>query len=322
MLTAFLYEKGKPLTKEVSRAQMLAVLKRKDILLWIDLENPTEFECEALIEIFNFHPLAIEDCIADKSSPKIDDYEEYLFMVMNALYVTPEEELATSEMEIFLGPNYVVTFHRSAISGVEQVRTLVQKRPDTYLGRGSDILFHALLDRLVDNFMPLIDRYDHKIDELEEHIFTDPPADYLGTVLQVKHDMFTLRRIIAPIRDAVHFLIRTPSPFIRSNHLIYFRDIYDHLFRIYGLAEAFHEAVASVLQAYFSYSSNKLNEGMRRMTVMATLTMPFIIIASIYGMNFEHMPELSWKWGYPLSIVLSIGISVVMLVWMKLKKWI
>jgi magnesium transporter len=322
MLSTFLYQKGKPVTTDITRAQMMTTLKQKDVLLWVDLEEPTEFETETLIEIFGFHPLAVEDCVSDKSNPKIDDYEDYLFLVTHGCQITAEEALATSELDVFLGKNYVVTFRREKIRAVDQVKGLVQKKPEFYLGRGADLLFHCILDHMVDNYMPVIDRYDQNIDDLEEHIFKDPPEDYLTTVLQVKHDMFYLRRIVSPQRDAVHYLLRNPTPLIDPDNLVYFRDIYDHLLRIYSMAESHHESLSSILQAYYSYSSNKLNDVMRRMTVLATLTMPVVVIASIYGMNFKFMPTLEWPSGFYLSLLTMLAIPCAMLVWMKFKKWI
>lgn len=321
MINSYLYQKGKPFQSQISRPEMFAALGQKESILWVDLVAPTEFEEDTLVEIFNFHPLAVEDCITDKSSPKADDYEEYQFIVAHAIYLNEKDELATIELDIFLSRNYLVTFHKKEVPGVQQVRDLVMKKPDAYLGRGTDLLFHAIFDHLVDNYMPVIDRYDRKIDQLEEHIFENPPQDYLATLVKVKHDIFNLRRLVAAQRDNLHYLIRTPNPFIRQKYTIYFRDVYDHLNRIYGMAESFHENLASILQAYFSYSSNKLNDVMRRMTVLATLTMPMVIIASIYGMNFKFMPELEWQYGYFFSLGLMALVAVVMVIWMKHKKW-
>lgn len=327
MLTTHLYRKGKPVQKDISRAEMLAALAEKESLLWADLEGPTEFESDSLVEIFNFHPLAVEDCLSDHSEPKVDDYEEYLFLVMHAVRMTQSEEkgmdtLSTTELEIFLGKNYVVTFHKIPIPTVTQVRDLVEKKTEIFLGHGSDKLVHAILDHLVDNYQPVLNLYDGKIDHLEEEIFNHPSAQFLTTLMQLKQDIFHLRRIIAPQRDTVNYLTRTPTAFIKPKNLMYFRDVYDHLFRIYGMAEGFHEMLSSILQVYFSYSSHKLNEVVKHMTVLATLTMPAIIVASIYGMNFDRMPELDWKYGYPFSILLMAAISIGMLVWMRRKKWI
>ena len=322
MLNTFLYRKGKPLETNISRAQMFECLQEKDCLLWVDFENPSEFESDMLVEIFNFHPLAVEDCIVDLSNPKVDDYEEYLFLVMHAINLKSKEELVTIELDVFLGKNYVVTFHKEPVKSVQQVREAVQKKPDTFLGHGADLLVHAVLDHLVDNYMPVLDQYDHQIDLIEEEMFNHTSKDFLAQLMQVKRDVFNLRRIVAPQRDTVNFLTRNPTPFIKPKHMMYFRDVYDHLFRVYSILEGFHEMMPSILQVYFSHSSHQLNEIMKRMTVLATLTMPSMIIASIYGMNFKHIPELTWDHGYFISLGLMAAISIVMLIWMKLKKWI
>lgn len=322
MLTTFLYHKAKPLETNISRAQMLQTLQEKEGLLWVDLEDASEFECDSLVEIFNFHPLAVEDCVADISQPKVDDYEEYLFLVMHALRITAEEKLATTELDIFLGKNYVVTFHKAPVRSVQQIRDSVQKKPDILMGHGADLLVHAILDLLVDNYMPVVEHYDEKLDLIEEEMFNGPAKGYLASVMRVKRDLFALRRTVAPQRDTMNYLTRTPTPFIKPKNMLYFRDVYDHLFRIYGIIEGFHEMIPSILQVYFSHSSHTLNEIMKRMTVLATLTMPSMVIASIYGMNFHHIPELDYPYGYYLSLIAMFLISVILLIWMKFKKWI
>jgi len=322
MLSTVLFHKGKPFETNLSRAQMLQALQDKEVTLWVDFEDPSEFESDALVEIFNFHPLAVEDCVSDLSQPKVDDYEEYLFLVMHAVTLAPEGHLSMTELDIFLGRNYVVTFHKEVVKSVVQMKELVQKKPDVYMGHGADLVVHTLLDHLVDNYTPVLDQYDQQIDAIEEEIFNNPPADYLSRLMQVKRDIFNLRRTVVPQRDTLNFLTRTPTSFIKPKHMMYFRDVYDHLFRIYGTVEGFHEVLAGILQAYFSYSSHRLNQMIQRMTVLATLSMPAVMIASIYGMNFQFMPELGWKYGYFLSLGLMFFISVGMLVWMKFKKWI
>jgi magnesium transporter len=306
---------------------MLEAIADKESLLWVDLEDATEFESDCLVEIFNFHPLAVEDCLSDHSEPKIDDYDEYLFLVMHSVVMIRDEqrdvvELSTIELNVFFGRNYVVTHHKTPITTIAQIRNATEKNPERFLKHGSDLLVHAVVDRLVDNYQPLLDRYDRRIDQLEDDVFRNPQKDYLSTIMQTRRDIFNLRRIISPQRDLLNTLTKSSTLFVKRKNLIYFRDVYDHLFRIYGICEGFHDALSSILQAYFSYSSQKLNEVVKHMTVLATLTMPSVIIASIYGMNFKNMPELDWAWGYPFSIALASGISVSMLIWMKFKKWL
>lgn len=322
MLNTYLYRSGKPLEAGISRAQMLAALSDKEALLWVDIEAPSDFEEDCLVEIFNFHPLAIEDCINDLSQPKVDDYEDYLFLVVHAVDVRSKDAFASVELDIFLGRNFVVTFHKEAVRSIAHVREWAAKKPEAWMGQGPDLLVHAVLDQLVDGYSPVLHQLDERIDLLEDEILHESTRDFVSNAIQIKKDLFSLRRIIAPQRDTINYLTRNPSAIINPKNTIYFRDIYDHLFRIYGEVEGFHEMVASILQVYFSQSSHRLNEIVKRMTVMATLTMPSVIIASIYGMNFKFMPELEWYWGYPLSIGLMALIGLVMLAWMKWRKWI
>jgi magnesium transporter len=170
--------------------------------------------------------------------------------------------------------------------------------------------------------LPVFDFYDDKINKLEDEMFNNSYKNYLSVLLQARRDLNNLRRILAPQREALHFLTRNSSRFIKAKHMVYFRDVYDHIFRVVALTESYHDTLSSVMQAYFSYQSNKLNEIMKRMTVLATLTMPTVMIASIYGMNFQHMPELNHPLGYFGSLALMAFVSIGMLVWMKLKKWI
>lgn len=321
MLNSYLYKKDLTLECDLSRARLLSALQEKDSLLWVDIESPTEFETEALVEIFNFHDLAVEDCISDLSHPKVDDYEEYLFLVIHALGLQ-EAQLHSTELDVFLGPNFVVTFHKEPVKCIGILRENAKKKPDVYMGSGADMLVYRVLDLVVDHYMPILEGYEDVIDQMEDQMFHRPDKDVIEELLQLKRDSFSFRRTIGPQRDALNFLARNTHPLVTEEARVYFRDVFDHLFKIYGMVEGFHEAITGVMQAYFSYSSHLLNKTIQRMTVMATLSMPAIMIASIYGMNFKYMPELDHPLGYLMSIGLMFFLSVGLLVVMKWKKWI
>jgi len=325
MITSFLYKKGSPAETNLSRAQMLAALQDKNSLLWVDFENANEFEEDALVEIFNFHPLAVEDCVTDHSQPKVDDYEEYLFLVVHALTMLGKNgttELGTIELNIFFGANYVVTFHKEPILGVSQVKESVQKKAQLLMGGNPDILVHSILDHLVDSYMPVVSEYNAKIDDIEKEMFVhNPSRDRLAMLLQIKQDISTLRRIVGPQRDTLHSLTRNPGLFIKTKNLAYFRDISDHLFRISAMADGLHDHLTSMLEVYFSYISSELNVVMKRLTVVATLAMPAVMIASIYGMNFKFIPGSDHVFGFWLTLILTGAATVVMYFLMKIKKW-
>jgi magnesium transporter len=322
MITSFLYKKGGQVETNLSRARLLTALTEKDALLWVDFEDPSEFESDSLVEIFNFHPLAVEDCINDHSEPKVDDYEEYLFLVVHALTIVQnngDKELSTIELNLFLGPNYVVTFHKTPIESLTQDILKTQQKTSAVMNSGADVLAHMILDHLVDRYMPVFHQYEQKVDVLEKDIFSKSPSrEKLATLLQLKQDISTLRRIVGPQRDTLHFLTRNAGSLIKTKNLIYFRDISDHLYRISALANGMHDHLTSMLEVYFSYLSSELNVVMKRLTVVATLAMPAVMI---YGMNFRAIPGANHEQGFWIVVALTVVITLIMAVWMRIKKW-
>ncbi len=324
MISTYFYSKEAGFKRDLSRAEMLNIITKNQGTLWVDLEEPTDLECELLVEIFNFHELAIEDCLNDQCHPKMDDYGDYLFINMEALALKTngdeKRELTSSEISIFFGPNYVVTFHKQPISSIGMDRSYAEKKPQTYIGEGAGALLHTIIDHMVDSYIPIVHQYDDKVDELENDIFKDPP-NYLSTLMRVKQDVFRMRRVFGPERDMMYTLARTRS-LVDKEHELYFRDVYDHLSHVQVMNDGLYENLTGILQVYFSYASTKLNEVMKRMTIMATITMPALLIFSLYGMNFEWMPFLKHPLGFWISQAVTGFAAFGMLIWMKFKKWI
>lgn len=320
MLTSFVFKK-KNLSVNVSRQELARALWDKEALVWVDLESPSEFESEILIELFNFHPLAIEDCINDRSEPKIDDYEDHLFLVVHAVNGKSQEELKTIEVDVFVSKNFVVTFHKEPVQSIAQLRDQIHRQSDVVMAEGSDMLLHAILDRLVDRYLSVLTDQERKIDELEDELFADDAKDFLPKILKIQKNVLYLKRIIGPQQETINNLSRSGTGIIRPKRVVYFRDIYDHLFRFYQMAEELHGLLNGIMQVHFSHASTKLNEVIKMMTVIATLSMPPMVIASIYGMNFQHMPELEWQWGYYFSLGLMTLSSAIVVIYMKIKKW-
>ena len=324
MLSTYFYSNETGFKRDLTRAEMLAIVTKKQGTLWVDLDAPNELECDLLVEIFNFHELAIEDCLNDQCHPKMDDYEDYLFINMEALALKTngdeKRELTSAEISIFFGANYIVTFHKQPIASVAADRLLAEKKPQTYIGEGAGSLLHTIIDHIVDSYIPIVHQYDEKVDELENDIFKDP-SDYLATLMRVKQDVFRMRRVFSPERDMMYTLARTRT-LIDKEHEIYFRDVYDHLTRVQVMIDGLYENLTGILQVYFSYASTKLNEVMKRLTVMATITMPALLVFSLYGMNFEWMPFLKHPAGFWISQLVTGFAAFGILLWMKLKKWI
>jgi magnesium transporter len=303
---------------------MHAILKKKQGTLWVDMDEATDIENELLVEIFNFHELAIEDALNDHCGSKLDDYGDYLFLNMDAISLKMNEkhqrELVSAELSMFLGPNYVVTYHKEPIASILADRVAVEKKPQAQLGEGAGALLHTVIDHLVDSYISVIHQYEDRVDEIETEIFSDH-SDYLKRLTSVKQDIFKLRRIFSPQKDMLYALARYRK-LVGTENEYYFRDVYDHLAHIVMMVDAIYENLTGILQVYFSYASTRLNEVMKRMTVMATLTMPALLIFSLYGMNFERMPFLHSPVGFWVSMALSFFSAMGMVAWMKKKKWI
>lgn len=324
MVSSYFFSKETGLKRDLTRAEMFSILQKGIGTLWVDLDEPTEIEDEMLAEIFAFHELAIEDCLNDVCGSKMDDYGDYLFINMDSLTLKMNEdkkrELISGEVSVFVGKNYVLTYHKQPVLSILADRLAVERKPQTHLGEGAGALLHTIVDHLVDSYIPVVHHYEDKVDEIETDIFNDKP-DYLPQLMHVKQDIFRLRRIFGPQRDMLYALSRYRSLVDKENEL-YFRDVYDHLSHVHTMTDTLYENLTGILQIYFSYASTKLNDVMKRLTIMATLTMPALLIFSLYGMNFEWMPFLKNPLGFWISQGVTFLMAVVMLAWMKIKKWI
>lgn len=303
-----------------------AALARSEGLLWVDITIASEDEGAILDEVFQFHPLTIEDCVSPAVDPaKLDDYGDYLFIVVQALteYV-PGRELQPVEVDLYLGPHYVVSCHRTDVSAIERYRQRCS-RDDHLLSRGADWLLHGVLDALVDEFLPIVDAVDDTIDSLEETVLHSPDTSDLQQIMMVKRNSLRLRRATTPQRDIMSRLARGEFPkLIRDDTSVYYRDIYDHLVRVEYLIEALRDLADGALQTYLSVVSNRLNEVMKVLTAAATIFLPLTLISGIYGMNFVHnqFPPFTSEWGFPAVVGGMIAIAVSMLVYFRWRNWI
>lgn len=300
-----------------------SALADQEGLVWVDLvEADNEEITKVLVNQFHFHPLAIEDCQSDGyQTPKLDDYGEYLFLIVQSLTKNGVfEDEPTRELNVFLGKNFVVTSSLKKITSVENFRKRLEKDERLYQF-GSDFLFHALLDQIVDDFIPHLDQLEEEIDYLEEAVLSNPHPKTLERILRLKRYTMTLRRVIAPQREVVNRLCRDDFPMIDPHSRMYFRDIYDHLVRIYDLLDGIRDMTTSALEVYLNATSLRLNEVMKALTIVSTIFLPLSFVAGVYGMNFQYMPELGWRWGYPMVWVVFIMIVVGMLSFFKKRRW-
>ena len=296
---------------------------KKGTLLWVDVERPDDKNMEFLQKHFSFHPLAIEDCMTTIQRPKIDRYDKYLFIVLHAATLAPHKDKATSlELDSFVGENYVVTVHLKEIPSVTSIweRCIRNK---VIMSNGSAYLFYFIADALVDNYFPILEKLDVEIQKVEDEIMKDSKRDTLGKILTLKENVLILRRILGPQRETMNFISRGEyQPIIPGELSIYFRDVSDLLARINDNLDTYRDLLASALDGYMSATSNKLNEIMKVLTIIATIMMPLTLITGIYGMNFRFMPELETKFGYFGILGFMAILAIGMLLFFKRKKWL
>lgn len=297
------------------------LLKDRSRMFWVDLEEPTDEETGVLNGLLGFHPLAVEDCIHDSHSPKLDDYGDYIFTTVHGVdFSQLEEQFSTHELDVFLGDNFLVTFHKQQHKSVFDTRGRVVKNPD-HLLRSPDWLLYSILDAMVDNYSPAMEQFDERVSRVEADVFGHDADRALNEILTLKREILHLRRIIVPQRDILNRLSHECERFIRKEHFIYFRDVYDHLVRISETADIYRDILTGILDAHLLLTSNRLNTVMKTLTIIATILMPLSVITGVYGMNFEYMPGLRTEYGYFIVLGVMATLVVVMLGVFKKKKW-
>jgi magnesium transporter len=298
-----------------------ALLADKRNWIWVDLEAATPPEAEILSRDFHFHPLAIEDCVTETLLPKIDDYGDYIFLVLHGSRPMTDHSFVTAEMNFFLGPRYLVSYHDEPSRSIGQAKERCL-RGGPSITRGVDFLLHEILDAMVDNYFPVLDQFDALIDRIEEEVFARPDRETLNRIFSLKKEVMHLRRVAGPQREILNRLSRDPFSVISPKAAFYFRDVYDHLARITELAESYRDLITSALDAYLSVVSNRLNEIRKLLTVFTATLMPLTVMTGIYGMNFENMPELHSRYGYFIVLAVMAAITFGMLAFFRKKKWL
>jgi magnesium transporter len=294
-----------------------------DDKIWVDLQNPDPDEIEPLLETrFGFHELATEDSLSPNTLPKYDSFANYDFFIFRTVDVRISEHASeTYKIAAFLGRNFLFTVHRRPLPAVDNVnnRLPADKR---LLDRGPDFLLYSIVDAMVDAHFPLIEQIEEAVDDLQDRIFEQAEDMHLDELLHLKRDINVLRRHTLPQRELLNQISRGDATFVQKQHLIYFRDVYDHMFRISETIDVDRDQMTGTMDAYLSVVANRTNETMKVLTIFSAIMLPLSLIAGIYGMNFEHMPELKWIHGYPFALGLMLGVSALMIVYFALKGWI
>ncbi len=291
-------------------------------VVWVDLASPTDVEARILGEVFHFHELAVEDALAEIHNPKVEDYPGFVYLALHGIdFEASQHAFATHEVDFFLGPNFLVTVHDSTSRSIERWRGVCPRNAHL-LGEGAAALMHRIIDVMVDNYEPEIEKIESRLEELETDVFQRPRSPIIREILTVKRDISTLRRVTTPQRDVIGRLARREFPLITDTVSYRFRDVYDHLVRYSDEALSMMDRVSGLLDAHLSTVSNRLNEVMKVLTIISVIFMPLSVLTGLYGMNvpLPHLPggdQAQFWW-----VIFFIGFtSTVMLLAFRRKNW-
>jgi magnesium transporter len=324
MITSRLCAADGIVSYDLTAEQMRVALSEPTALLWVDIGTDNRAEGEPLLrDLFKFHPLTVDDCFNTLiDPPKIDDYVDYLFVIVHEVqYEAEARHLSTHELDMFIGPNYVVSVHREPLRVIEELRRRGENHALAFT-RGADFLAHALMDVVVDDFHPVVEALDEQVVAVEERVLDAPERPLLQEVLQLKRVAQRLKRSILPQRDVANRFSRGEySHLIRTESLMYFRDVYDHTVRVEDMIDSLRDLADSTLNTYLSSVNNRLNEVMKTLAIVTVVFLPLTLIAGIYGTNFDNVPEYDWRLGYPAMIAGMLTLAGALVAWFRWRRW-
>ena len=327
MLTSCARATDGALRTELSPEDMRAALAARDGLLWVDIDasDGRAYGEPLLRDVFGFHPLTIDDCYNTLvDPPKVDDYGDYLFMIVHHVQFDEElTRLTTSELDMYVGANFVVTLHKGALAAVAQVRRQAENHARV-LDRGAAFLAHAIFDLIVDDFHPVVESLDERVDTAQEKVLEHPQQEVLQEVLALKRMGLRLKRTILPQRDVANRFARGEyGRLVPAEALFYFRDIYDHTVRLEEMIDNVRDLSDSALNTYLSSVNNRTNEVMKTLAIVTVVFLPLTLMASVYGTNFHEVwPHYSWDGGFATMVASFVVIAAVLFAWFRWRRWI
>ena len=327
MIRSLYFRQDGTLRTDLDAGEYAGLVAGGDGTLWVDFQgNPPQVDEPVLRQIYDFHPLAIDDALQESHVPKVDDWEDYLYIVIHSVIFDREldDDIQTLELDIFLGRNFIVTHHDQPIKALDRTWSILQ-RDNRHRKQGADHVLYLLADEVVASYMPVIDDLDDEIDQLEDRLFDGARSDTLERIFILKRTVLHLRRILGPQREVLNKLARDDYAVIDTRDRIYFRDVYDHLVRMHDITESIRDLISGTLDTYLSVINNRMNDIMKTLTIITTFFMPISFIASFFGMNFfEPVAGLTSWTSYPVFIVILFITLVApsgMYVWMRRRGW-
>jgi magnesium transporter len=290
---------------------------------WINIDGLHEVEVIEKIGLpFGIHPLTLEDIVNTGQRPKVDDFEDYIYVVFKMLiFDETTSHISSEQVSLILGPQFLISFQETEGDVFNFVRERIRKGSIHLRKSGPDYLAYALMDAVVDHYFLILEKMSERIEKFEDRVYSDPAPEILKTIHDLKREIIYFRKQVWPMRELLNTWQKTDSHLVQQTTKVFIRDVYDHTIQVIDTIESFRDIITGMMDLYLSAVSNRMNEVMKVLTIMATIFIPLTFIAGIYGMNFKFMPELEWKWSYPVLWVLLIVIFGGMLLYFKRKKW-
>lgn len=309
--------------KEAKTVEECFPFKETATVTWINIDGVHDSDIIGKIgSHFCIHPLILEDIMTTQQRPKMEDMGDYIFIVVRMLsYEEKKKEVKSEQVSLVIGSNFAISFQESEGDVFDTVRDRIRTGKGRLRKMGPDYLAYALIDSIVDNYFLILEKLGEQVEFLEEELVSDPGRRTLQDIHVLKREMIFLRKSVWPLREVVSGLERAESPLIKESTGIFLRDVYDHTIQVIDTVETYRDMLSGMLDMYLSSVSNRMNEVMKVLTIIATIFIPLTFIAGVYGMNFKHMPELEWRWGYFAILAFMFGLGVLMLILFKRKKW-
>jgi len=324
-VTVIDYNEAELREETLHKIEECLLLKDRSTVTWINIEGIHDVPLiEKLGACYEIHPLTLEDILNTDQRPKVDDMENYIFIVLKMLHYNDQDtDIVSEQISLILGRNFVFSFQEGIQGDVfEPLRQRIRGSKGKIRKMGADYLAYALLDGIVDNYFAVLEKLGEQIEIIEEEVVTDPRPETLQKIHYLKREMLYIRRCIWPLREVMASLAKRESELIKESTEVFLRDVYDHVVQIIDTIETFREMLSSMLDIYLSSISNRMNQVMKVLTIIATIFIPLTFLAGLYGMNFKYMPELEWPWGYPLLLTFMLTVVCFMLYFFRKRKWL
>lgn len=323
-ITVFDYDEANIQERQLNSIEECESCKKSPGVVWINVDGIHDISVvETVGKLFGIHPLVQEDIVNTNQRPKIEEYDGYLFAVVKMLYEEPEARgIQAEQVSIIVAPKIVISFQEQEGDVFNPVRERLRNGKGIIRSRGSDYLAYCLIDAIVDHYYLIMENLEDRILPLEDQVIDDPQPQVMQSIHSLKSDLVFLRRSLWPLREMLARLDRERLPLIRPDTRPFLRDVYDHTIQIIEILESFQEIVSGLLDVYLTSLSNRMNNVIKVLTIIATIFIPLTFIAGVYGMNFRHMPELNWRWSYPAVWGLMVLVFIGMVIFFKRKKWL